>query len=193
IWAEWQSQDPQRFQNVDGNDSRHAALNADSAMPFYGDEIGSALVTNGPGYCYTYDDLPAPPSVPRNKPKVMMSMKASNFTDASPEPAPQPQAQQDDAPAPEDDSQPQASDEDEQAAEGFFVKGHSTGGFFANGQGLDSKDHAPDAKFVDFAPPQPMDRSWLQQSHYDPAEAARMQALVSNVVDEINAERRLAF
>ncbi|KAJ2451382.1 hypothetical protein EV183_003659 [Coemansia sp. RSA 2336] len=188
IWAEWQAQDPQRFQNVDGYDSVRQPITADSIMPFYGEDIGSTLVTNGPGYCYTYDDLPTPPAVPRNKPKIMMSMNVSaNLTDANVGLQQQPlvsQAQEAEQ-ASADNEQADSGDQDnaeagveQPAAEGFFVKGHDS-------------DEAK-AKIMDFVPPQPMDQSWLKQSHYDPAEAARMQKLVSNVVAEINAERRQA-
>ncbi|KAJ1833909.1 hypothetical protein LPJ63_002367 [Coemansia sp. RSA 2711] len=179
VWAEWQSRDPQRFQNVDGFDAARQPVTADSPMPFYGEDVGSTLVTNGPGYCYVYDDLPAPPAVPRNKPKVMLSMNtAANLT--GPVVSPQPQADEE----PADDEQPAAeqeapADEGDAAAERLFVTGHSP--------------DSADAKIADFAAPRPMDQRWLKQGHYDLDEAARMQRLVDGVVAEINAERRLGI
>ncbi|KAJ2793380.1 hypothetical protein H4R21_005921, partial [Coemansia helicoidea] len=62
IWAEWQTQDPQRYEQVDGYDYARQAFTVDSILPFYGEDVSSTLLTNGPGYCYTYDDLPAPPA-----------------------------------------------------------------------------------------------------------------------------------
>ncbi|KAJ2116875.1 hypothetical protein GGF48_004780 [Coemansia sp. RSA 921] len=221
VWAEWQTHDPLRFQNVDGTDASHRPVTADSIMPFYGEDVGSTLVTNGPGYCYTYDDLPAPPSVPRNKPKVMIGMNTlANVTSESfGAEAP---AQDDTRGVNEDAEQPAAADppagdsqlaEGEQPAESFFARGKNSPefdddsfantrsnsqfaeGFYVKGRNPDAKFAKPNhpkhtAKFMDFAAPQPMDHDWLQQSHYDPLEAARMQSLVNNVVAEINAERR---
>ncbi|KAJ1775953.1 hypothetical protein LPJ54_003387, partial [Coemansia sp. RSA 1824] len=221
VWAEWQTHDPLRFQNVDGTDALHRPVTADSIMPFYGEDVGSTLVTNGPGYCYTYDDLPAPPSVPRNKPKVMVGMNTlANVTSESfGAEAP---AQDDTRGVNEDAEQPAAADppaadsqlaEGEQPAESFFARGKNSPefdddsfantrsnsqfaeGFYVKGRNPDAKFAKPNhpkhtAKFMDFAAPQPMDHDWLQQSHYDPLEAARMQSLVNNVVAEINAERR---
>ncbi|KAI9503894.1 hypothetical protein BX070DRAFT_223044 [Coemansia spiralis] len=60
IWAEWQSRDLQRFRSVDGYDAAHQPVMASSLLPFYGDEVSTTLATNGPGYCYVYDDVPGP-------------------------------------------------------------------------------------------------------------------------------------
>ncbi|KAJ2163091.1 hypothetical protein GGF46_000020 [Coemansia sp. RSA 552] len=180
VWAEWQTHDPLRYQNVDGHDAAQQPVTADSAMPFYGEDVSSALTTNGPGYCYVYDDVPAAPTVPRHKPKVMLSLSTNSTAAIRPEPAPpaptppqEPDVQGQDG---DQDTGNASGDEEEEAAAEFFVKSHD----------LD----AGEAKIADFEPPQPMDKSWLKKGFYDIDEAARMQELVDNVVAQINAERR---
>ncbi|KAJ2517549.1 hypothetical protein H4217_003894 [Coemansia sp. RSA 1939] len=149
VWAEWQSRDQQRFHEVDGFDSARQPVTAKSIMPFYGEEVGTTLLTSGPGYCYVYDDVPSPPA-------FFKTMRRRGVQPAFYAPPDQAAA----AAAPDSDY-------------GAF-------GRLAN----------VSAPVADFAPPQPMDPSWLRSMNYDLKEAARMQRLVSSVVAQINAERK---
>ncbi|KAJ2809198.1 hypothetical protein H4R20_000315 [Coemansia guatemalensis] len=196
IWAEWQSRDPQRFQNVDGYDSAHQPVTADSMMPFYGEEVGTALSTNGPGYCYVYDDVPAPPAVFR-KSKVMMTLNmATNITDSDVDtekaqrklPAlPVEQSLPMEQSPPAEQAQDSNQDDDSGAADTSNGDAEEAAAqFFVNG-----RDPAEaSAKIVNFVPPSPMDSAWLKQRNYDVDEAARMQKLVDDVVAKINLERK---
>ncbi|KAJ1727692.1 hypothetical protein LPJ61_004440 [Coemansia biformis] len=193
IWAEWQSRDPQRFERVDGYDSARQALTVDSAMPFYGEDVGSTLVTNGPGYCYVYDDLPMPPAIVKKSKFLMALTKAANGTapvaDRAPNQIPEePQLRQEPQLSPQpgvgldDDAVADTDTDSKEAAVQLYIKGHRLAA-------IDAQASAK-ARIVDFVAPQPMDASWLKQRNYDVGEAARMQKLVDDVVDKINAERR---
>ncbi|ORX68232.1 hypothetical protein DL89DRAFT_258805 [Linderina pennispora] len=86
IWAEWQSKNPSRLRRVDGFDSSHQPLTVNSPLPFYGDTIGTTLVTTAPGYCYMYDDVAPPPDNARSRAvefraSVRNSFEFSNDTD----------------------------------------------------------------------------------------------------------------
>ncbi|KAJ2446094.1 hypothetical protein GGF42_005796 [Coemansia sp. RSA 2424] len=166
IWAEWQSRDPLRYRNVDGYDSQRAPVTANSLMPFYSEEVGTALATNGPGYCYVYDDVPAAPTAAMFKTSrrsAFVALKAAvNNAAASEQQVPGAAA---DAIAAADDESASP------AAAEFHIK------------------HASNDT-MDFMPPSPMSTEWLRGRHMDIAEAARMQALVNSVVAQINSERR---
>ncbi|KAJ2062818.1 hypothetical protein GGH13_006389 [Coemansia sp. S155-1] len=160
IWAEWQSRDPLRYRNVDGYDSQRIPVTANSLMPFYSEEVGTALATNGPGYCYVYDDIPAAPSgaMFRTSRRANFAAFKAAVNNTSEQQAPEAVADSDDA-------------TDVPAGNEFHVK------------------HAFNDT-MDFRPPSPMSTEWLRGRHMDVAEAARMQALVNNVVAQINTERR---
>ncbi|KAJ1915357.1 hypothetical protein LPJ71_002125 [Coemansia sp. S17] len=160
IWAEWQSRDPLRYRNVDGYDSQRIPVTANSLMPFYSEEVGTALATNGPGYCYVYDDVPAAPSgaMFRTSRRANFAAFKAAVNNTSEQQAPEAVADSDDA-------------TDVPAGNEFHVK------------------HAFNDT-MDFRPPSPMSTEWLRGRHMDVAEAARMQALVNNVVAQINTERR---
>ncbi|KAJ2682051.1 hypothetical protein H4R19_007207, partial [Coemansia spiralis] len=201
IWAEWQTRDPQRYERVDGYDFARQAFTADSIMPFYGEDVASTLLTNGPGYCYTYDDLPAPPAIVRKHKAFMTVSVAANTTAAAPAAvssvaaAPSDQPDQPDQQLPEEPElreeaptdAPASADEEDAAADPAASSDEPAAQLFANPRRLDGRARA---KIVDFAAPQPMDSAWLKQGHYDVDEATRMQRLVDDVVAEINAERK---
>ncbi|KAJ1949944.1 hypothetical protein FBU59_000915 [Linderina macrospora] len=67
IWAEWQSKNPARLRHVDGFDNSRQPITVNSPLPFYGDTIGTTLVTTAPGYCYMYDDVAPPPDNARSR------------------------------------------------------------------------------------------------------------------------------
>ncbi|KAJ2489522.1 hypothetical protein IWW37_003931 [Coemansia sp. RSA 2050] len=164
IWAEWQSRDPLRYRMVDGYDSQRIPVTANSLMPFYSEEVGTALATNGPGYCYVYDDVPAAPSgamFKSSRRTTFASFKAV-FNGSSEQPAPNAAAE---------DADDDSTEAPAPAGSEFRVK-HTFN------------------DTTDFKPPSPMSVEWLRSRRMDVAEAARMQALVNRVVAQINAERR---
>ncbi|KAJ2001138.1 hypothetical protein GGI04_002768 [Coemansia thaxteri] len=172
VWAEWQSRDPLRYRSVDGYDSLRAPVTVNSPMPFYGEEVGSALATNGPGYCYVYDDVPAAPSSAffKSRRATFSALNALvNITSAAPaSPGEQqrPERSETAAEATAEETQAEAAEE---AAEFYARHFNAT---------------------RDFKPPSPMGTQWLKGRHMDVAEAARMQAVVNRVVAQINIERR---
>ncbi|KAJ2742054.1 hypothetical protein GGI20_004751 [Coemansia sp. BCRC 34301] len=164
IWAEWQSRDPLRYRSVDGYDSQRMPVTASSLMPFYSEEVGTALATNGPGYCYVYDDVPAAPTAAMFKTSrraAFVALRANVNNAATSE---QPVTAAEAMAAADDDAETPAAAE-------FRIK------------------HAGNDT-MDFLPPSPMSAAWLKGRHMDVAEAARMQALVNSVVAQINSERR---
>ncbi|KAJ2788038.1 hypothetical protein GGI15_000213 [Coemansia interrupta] len=161
VWAEWQSRDQTRFHQVDGRDSAGQPITARSIMPFYGEDIGSALLTNGPGYCYVYDDVPTPPAF---RPRREARLAFNAMFNATESPL-------------SHDSHP--SRPPPVSGSGGFSSSASTK--------LYDKDGLSD---IDYEPPRPMDISWLKSRHMDVAEAERMQRLVDDVVAQMNAERK---
>ncbi|KAJ2891579.1 hypothetical protein GGI21_005817 [Coemansia aciculifera] len=172
IWAEWQSRDPLRYRNVDGYDSARAPVTSSSLMPFYSEEVGTALATNGPGYCYVYDDVPAAPTAAMFKSSrraafVVLKAMVNSTAAATAAAGEGGSGTAADAIAAADEDT-----ENEALAEFRRVK------------------HSANSTMADFLPPSPMTPEWLKGRHMDVAEAARMQALVNKVVAQINSERR---
>ncbi|KAJ2394130.1 hypothetical protein GGI05_002173, partial [Coemansia sp. RSA 2603] len=130
-------------------------------MPFYGEDIGSALLTNGPGYCYVYDDVPTPPAF-RPRREARLAFNAMFNATESPLIAP---------------SRPLHS----------ATVGSSDGFSGSANIMLYDKDNLSD---VDYEAPRSMDIGWLKSRHMDVGEAERMQRLVDDVVAQMNAERK---
>ncbi|KAJ2725480.1 hypothetical protein GGI07_001236 [Coemansia sp. Benny D115] len=171
IWAEWQSRDPSRYRSVDGYDASRQAITTQTLMPFYGENVGSALVTNAAGYCYVYDDVPGPPAAFMVKRNEVLAMNVPFNVTVEAEPDVGPEAEAD----AEGEAEAQTGTA-EKAPDAFYrFGGNSMMGFKAD---------------EDFKPPSPMDTDWLKSRNMDVEEAQRMQQLVDDVVAQINAERR---
>ncbi|KAJ2603041.1 hypothetical protein GGF40_000035 [Coemansia sp. RSA 1286] len=165
VWAEWQSHDPTRLHAVDGYDASRQPVTAQSLMPFYGEEVGTALSTNGPGYCYVYDDVPAPPAFrPRRSATLAFNAMVNNTQPLVPL-------------APHPPSPPRHA-----GSNGFTRPGGTA--FYGKEPGSETDSSE------EYEPPQPMDISWLKSRNMDIEEAQRMQRLVDNVVAQMNAERK---
>lgn len=213
IWAEWQGRDPQRYKSVDGYDSFKMPVTANSLMPFYGEEVGTALATNGPGYCYVYDDVPAAPTwslFNAGRQPMMMAESKNGFNIT----IPSVREMQDDWQNLWIEQQKQfemGTDYDLTTGNNFIRVPVSAHKLSIKRQALENEQEqqespeqqqAPDQeqkqdpeqpqtpKMEDFAPPMPMDQAWLEQREMDPEVAAQMQELVNNVVAQINSERR---
>ncbi|KAI7834940.1 hypothetical protein BX661DRAFT_8771 [Kickxella alabastrina] len=172
VWAEWQSRDQIRFHSVDGYDASRQPVMAKSLMPFYGEEVGTALLTNGPGYCYIYDDLPAPVAVkPRRAARVAFNA-GLNTTSA-------------------EYYHPSALPLMPAVAAGHIIPTVPARFVKPAGKALFAKEESPESALIeDFAPPPPLNESWMAKMNVDVEEAERMNRFVNNVVAQINAERR---
>ncbi|KAJ1839104.1 hypothetical protein LPJ57_010937, partial [Coemansia sp. RSA 486] len=127
--------------------------------------VGTALSTNGPGYCYVYDDVPAPPAFrPRRSATLAFNAMVNNTQPLVPL-------------APHSPSPPR------HAGNNGFTRPGGTA-FYGKEPGSEADSSE------EYEPPQPMDISWLKSRNMDIEEAQRMQRLVDNVVAQMNAERK---
>ncbi|KAJ1965550.1 hypothetical protein GGI12_000691 [Dipsacomyces acuminosporus] len=165
IWAEWQTKDPARYLNIDGYDHARQALSGRSLMPFYNEDISSTLVTTDPGYCYVYDDLPAP-VVPARRGGLAFHMGVNATSEAEAEPL-------------------------LLSPEALLAVSENRAPGSEQGAPEQGEENSADAD-SNYEPPLPMGRRWMLQRNMNIEEAERMQELVNSVVALMNAERRSA-